>query len=284
MFEDAFKLKITPAGLEKDAATQYTSAVRAVLYKIHQSQSGKALLGSIRFHGFVVDIIPYPDEEGDACGADVEPNYDQVTTIVMPTVRYTPGKFTKGGSCAHLPGKGWTESILFHELVHALRDISQSKRRDYTGVVMTGGLYRYDTFEEFIAVLCEDIYTSERGNPHMLLGDHRGITPLDPELADSFKFFASGSRTYRFVARFCQENPGFSKLMSQVRASFNPLAAYYKDPQKALRYSSQPSAHERDADGVWGKMFERKRERTLPPGGPPNVPAPRPYGAPIRRP
>jgi hypothetical protein len=179
-------------------------------------------------------------------------------------VRYSPEKFAKGGTCAHLPGRGWTESILFHELVHAMRDISQSKRRDYKGVVMTGGLYRYDNFEEFTAVLSEDIYVSERGNPHTLLGDHRGIKPLAPELSGSFKFFASSANTFRFVQRFCKENPGFTKLLSQVRAKFNPLAAYYTDPKKALSYSYQRSAYERDADGVWGKMFERPRSVTLP--------------------
>jgi len=282
MLEIAFKLKIRPDGLEKDAASVYVAAVRSVLDKIYQSASGKALLRSIRFHGYVVNIIPYPG--GDVCGADVDGDYDAATGIVMPTVRYTPGNFAKGGSCSHLPGRGWAESILFHELVHALRDIAQGKRRVYTGIVMSGGLYRYDNFEEFIAVLCEDIYVSERNNPHTLLGDHRGIAPLDPALADSFKFFATGSQTFRFVERFCKENPGFTKLMSQVRADFNPLAAYYKDPKKALSYSNSTAAHERDADGVWGKLFERPRSPALPPGGPPNLPPPRPGSVPIRRP
>lgn len=282
MWEDPFKLKIKPDGLDKNAATTYVQAVRSALYRIYQSDSGKALLRSIRYHGYIVNIIPYPGH--DICGADVDGNYDAATGIVMPTVRYTPGMFSKGGSCSHLPGRGWTESILLHELVHALRIISRTRRRDYTGVVMTGGLYRYDNFEEFIAVLCEDIYVSERGKPHALLGDHRGITPLAAELTGSFKFFASGSMTFRFVERFCKENPGFTKALSQVRARFNPLAAYYNDREKALSYSQQTSAHERDADGVEGKLFEKTRSPTLPPGGPPNLPPPRRYGVPIRRP
>ncbi|TWT00701.1 hypothetical protein [Reyranella sp. CPCC 100927] len=282
MFEDAFKLKIRPDGLEKAAARTYVTAVRDVLEKIHRTACGKALLQSIRFHGYVVNIIPYPG--ADVCGADVDGDYDAATGIVMPTVRYTPGNFAKGGSCSHLPGRGWAESILFHELVHALRDIAQGKRRVYKGVVMTGGLHRYDTFEEFIAVLCEDIYVSERGNPHRLLGDHRGIAPLDPALADSFRFFATGSQTFRFVERFCRENPGFTKMLSRVPARFNPIAAYYKDPRKAQSFSNSPAAHERDADGVWGKLFERERSPTLPTGSPANLPPPRPASTPIRRP
>ncbi|MCW5746901.1 MAG: hypothetical protein KIT36_11975 [Alphaproteobacteria bacterium] len=263
MFEDAFKLKIVPEGLEKDAAKTYVPGVRSALYKIYLSASGKALLSSIRYHGYVVTIIPYLDS--DICGADVVPDYDQNSGIVMPTVRYSPDKFRVGGTCTHLPGRGWGESIFFHELVHALRDISQSKRRDYKGVVMSGGLYRYDNFEEFIAVLCEDIYVSERGNPHALLGDHRGIKPLAPELTGSFKFFASSAMTFRYVDRFCKENPGFTKALSQVRARFNPLAAYYQDRAKALSYSSQTSAYERDAAGFEGHFFERPRSPTLPP-------------------
>ncbi len=264
MFEETFGLKIMPTRLEGAAASAYAPAVRGVLLKIHAAAAGKVLLRSINYWGFTVRIVPYLGD--DPCGADVIPEYNPDTGFISPRVRYSPDKYHRSGSCPQLAGTEWPEVILFHELVHAFRMISQSLRRNYTHAQMTGGLYRYTDLEEFVAVLSENVLRSERGNP--LRADHHTTNVLSPQLSDSFGFFASSAQTFRFVERFCKENPGFTKALSQVRSRFNPLAAYYKDRQKALEQSYRAASIQRDAAGFEQDFFEkmaRGRSPVLPP-------------------
>jgi hypothetical protein len=47
--------------------------------------------------------------------------------------------------------------------------------------------------------------------------------------------------------------------MAGVRASFNPLAAYYSDPAKAEKMSSTPLAEQRDSAGFQRQADDYER-------------------------
>ena len=72
----------------------------------------------------------------------------------------------------------YPDEILFHELVHALRGTSAQ----YMSLIpLSGGLKRYDSREEFIAVLATNIYISDPSNRSKtgLRRDHIQYTPLE---------------------------------------------------------------------------------------------------------
>jgi hypothetical protein len=69
------------------------------------------------------------------------------------------------------------------------------------------------------------------------------------------------------VERFCRENPAFTKNLAQVKASFNPIAAFYQDPMQAWIYANAEASESRDALGpdAWDTYSElRKYSETSP--------------------
>lgn len=264
MGEQYYNLKIVPKGLTGAEARAYESGVRTYLSRIEGTASGQVLLNSIRYWHINVPISPY-DHSSGPCNATVANEPDPVSGIVYPTVLYSPTTFARGSSCSQaLAEMGQTaaqlpQEVLFHELVHAFRVISMSARPKpiYTYDPSKGGLHRYDNDEEFIAVLLTNIYISDPSNRNKstLRADHTTGYTLQKELAGSFEFFRSGSSTFRVVDKFCKQNPGLTGAMAKVAAPFNPLAAFYKDRDKALHYSTHPHAHERDAAGYEEQFF-----------------------------
>ena len=80
-------------------------------------------------------------------------------------------------------------------------------------------------------------------------------------MAKSFTFFRSSVSTYRLVERFCKENPAFTKNLAEVKAAFNPIAAYYKEPIQAWIYANSQASETRDAVGpdawdMYGEMLK----------------------------
>jgi hypothetical protein len=229
---------------------KYISDVRADLREIFCTPVGNILFRAIRHWAVTIKITPYDGSEG-RCNAFEEVDHITDAGVIWPRVRYSPDTFGAEGPCVELSKPGQRAATLFHELVHAFRAISTSSHKKYTYPLLSGGLFRYDNYEEFVAVLLTNIYVSGPGNPHpmALSADHRAMVKMPPELANSFKFFASGSSTFYYVDRFCKENPWLTRAISKVPARFNPLAAYYTDPHRAAGYSQGRFAHERDADG-----------------------------------
>ncbi len=259
-FEKKYGLNIVPAGLAGGQATSYEHNVRKHLSWIDGTKVGRLLLKAIAWHvrnnpgnlaGGVMTIQPYT---GADCNATVNNATSTGTGWSQPTVSYSPGVFNHGGACHVQLKKAATnrglypDEILFHELVHGLRGAAARFR----GLPVSGGLTRYNGTEEFIAVLTTNIYVSDpsNGSKTGLRRDHTGFTKLEPELSGSMEFFRSSKNAFTLVDQFCKENPALTKWISEVKAPFNPLAAYYGDKAKAQRNSNSALALVRDADWI----------------------------------
>lgn len=226
---------------------QFLSGVRTELERILSSQAGQDLAASLRFHAKKIVLIPYPDGEGNAqewwTGKSAEENNS--------IVRFTPAR-GRAPSAAEMRDKQpatLSHEMLFHELVHSLRRISGKMR--YWGLKGTG-LTSQGNIEEFIAILVTNIFISDVTN-HYKTGLRQGWyghSPLEPELADSYGFFALGTKAFNLTATFCDDNPGFTKMLSRVAAHFNPIAAYYKNRRKAFDVAANGDAESAFAEAV----------------------------------
>jgi Effector protein len=254
-------IRINPAAVDWVKTTyrsrkEYEAAVRRVLSNIGSVQGGRILLDSIRQeaakHNVPLVIMPF-DAAQDRCNADVV-SVDSRNGSTGAIVEYSPDMWNRRTSaCARFLSDNTKnraqlpDEVLFHELVHGLRTVAQI----YKMPKLSGGLYRYDNFEEFCAVLATNIYISDRTKrvKSGLRADHDTGNNLDPRLAGSVQFFQSAGNTFYWVSRFCTENPVFTKAMAEVKADFNPLWAYYHEPDKARKMSSMPLAGQRDSAG-----------------------------------
>jgi hypothetical protein len=223
--EDQWGIEIVPNGLNGGLAVAYTARVRHILAGIAGAQSGRALLSSLRYWRGRSDLGILPFTRDNACGAEVtSAGADEPVVAVY----FSPDNHQRRHVCK---GAGRSaDSILYHELVHALRRAS----RKHAKRALEGVLSPYTDNEEFYAVLATNVYLSELRQP--LCAAHNSLT-LEKELSSSFKFFASGHRIFGLIDRFCQDNSGFTRTLAAVRTPFNPFAAYYQDKNRAMMLS-----------------------------------------------
>lgn len=62
--------------------------------------------------------------------------------------------------------------------------------------------------------------------------------PLEPEFAESSRFFTRGIKAFNLISTFCDDNPSFTIMLSGAQANFNPIAAYYKNRRKAFEMAA----------------------------------------------
>lgn len=269
---EAYGFKIVPVDLEGARARAYEIGVRTHMSLIEQTACGKILFNSIRFWKIPIVISPYDGSEGPCNSTVTIDHYDEVSGILYPRVLYSPATMGREGPCwkflvkTNQTNASLPHEVLFHELVHAFRSVTKSSHKQYTYKESKGGLHRYDNDEEFIAVLVTNIYISDPSNRNKtgLRADHQTGYALQNDMAGSFEFFRSSAATFWLIQKFCKENPGLTAALAKVPAKFNPLAAYYTDPEKARRISAQPAVHERDANGYEEQFFERMKRKRNP--------------------
>jgi hypothetical protein len=242
-----YKITINPQGLVGKAANNYVSKVREHLNWIYRTRTGIILLNSIKFHGLSVEIRPYTVGDCNAVGGG-----EIVGGALRGFVSYSPDTFSLHGACSatkSVPNRGlfWDE-ILFHELVHVFRNVSQKWNQPPLGF----GLHHYTDNEEFIAVLVTNIYISDRTNKIKsgLRADHDTFNPLSTDFDEPFEIFSSSTQVFSLVEQFCRDNPGFTiRVANDVAdAAFNPLADYYAAPDLAREKSR--NAVKRDVVGL----------------------------------
>jgi hypothetical protein len=231
---------INPFGLTGAEATKYVRDVHEHLRWVHRTKSGRMLLNVIRRPEFPIEIRPYPDAKCNAFGGKHRPNSSSPWTGL---IKYTPFTFSHGGSCANtMPttenrGRLWDE-ILFHELVHVFR--SATGKWDTTPA-LSFNMRQYDDNEEFIAVLCTNIYVSDRTNKIKsgLRAGHQGFKPMSADDAARFGLFASSAKAFSLVKAFCEQNPIFTKALSEKLGDvvYNPIADYYRYPEVCEAFS-----------------------------------------------
>jgi hypothetical protein len=224
---------INPLGIADAAARKYVSEVHEHLRWIHRTTSGRTLLNVIRRPTYPVEIRPYPGADCNARGGGEQKVAGGPWTGF---VEYSPSTFSNTGACSALPtaenrGRLWDE-ILFHELVHVFRNATGKWN---PGSVLSYGMRHYDDNEEFIAVLCTNIYVSDRTNKIKtgLRAGHRGYAAMDPADAMRFGLFASSKNAFALVKKFCDDNPIFTKALSDRLPDipYNPIADYYRFPR-----------------------------------------------------
>jgi hypothetical protein len=229
-----YGISINPVGLAGSAASNYRTQVREHLTWISRTKVGSSLLNSIRFHRVPVDIQPYTAGDCNSVGGS-----QVVGGVTRGIVRYSPNTFSLHGACSATqsnPNRGlfWDE-ILFHELVHVLRAVSGkwSKRP------LRGGLHRYDDTEEFYAVMITNIYISDPTNRIKtgLRANHQGFSELDAAYSGPFGLYSASTIVFDLVKQFVNDNHGFSTMVANSKADFNPIADYYASPDRAAELS-----------------------------------------------
>jgi len=244
MIEDQFNIKILPiwsdsrgdgANAEKLRNDEYIRSIRFQLSKILVSRCGRALANSLRYHQKTIWLMPYEGNDGNAQERSFKGDSE---------VLYTPQ--TGASCCSRKKGANLPHEILFHELVHSLRTVSGQMPQHQ----VFNKLKPYHTNEEFIAILVTNIFISDVTNPgkSSLRNDHTSHAVLDPELTGSYRFFLLGTTTFNLIANFCDQNRGFTAMLGNVPARFNPIAAYHRNRRKAFEMAAR-------GDAEW--VFER---------------------------
>lgn len=264
--EEWHNLELDPFELANASAKPPTTPkvwkeeVRDTIRALELNEVGLLLLRSIKRSGGWVIVRPYwwiadpAVGSPDAQGAQALPiRRTSGQRIYLSMVKFSAslyGRRTPCEVCARKQGEALKEphEVLFHELVHALRMVNGTRLPE-GGESLGGGLRAHNNVEEFIAILVTNIYAS-RGRKTTLRGGHFvGSPDLPDELEGSFNFFKMGSKAFPLVRDFCEADKFFCEKLSKVEAPFNPIKAFFNDPNKARSLSESARAKDRDARG-----------------------------------
>jgi len=205
----------------------------AAFRKVASTASGLALLQAFQSTLKRTIVEPLNGSECNAHGSAVH-------EFVGPReywakVKFDPHTYMSGSECYRKRSGAnprynhgaLPDEVLFHELSHALRGILSPRHPDE----LTGGLKRYGSVEEFYAVVLTNIYISDATNGHSsgLRADHNHGFPLEKELSGSFTFYESSPQTFPLINQLVKENLDFCRKLAAIKASFNPLAAYFQN-------------------------------------------------------
>jgi Effector protein len=235
-----YNFSINPVGLTGTLSARYVSQVHEHLRWIHRTTSGRILLNCIRSPKFPVEIRPYPTAECNATGgSEQKPGTLKITGMV----EYSPHAFSHAGSCRLEPAgedRGRLgDEMLFHELVHVFR--TATGKWNPKPERLTLSMLQYDDNEEFLAVLCTNIYVSDRTNRIKtgLRAGHVNFSAMSPEDAMRFGLFASSQAAFGLIKDFCNDNPIFTKILSDQLPDlvYHPIADFYRFPKICEAFS-----------------------------------------------
>ena len=253
-----YGIAIEQRGLTGHEKQNYASVVRMHLEWIESTDVGSLLLRAIArevLNAAPASLVRFtePVKPGEPSrGVLIRPylggecNAQQLNAQLW----YTP---YLQGPCGHIwanitENRGaYPHEILFHEMVHALRDAAGHGK---SLAQLTDGLKGYGDAEELFAVVTANIYmsdpTNKRSDKLGMRKDH-GLGTLEAHLADSFGFYKSSRDAFRLMKQFCTEDAWFTSQLAKTKANFNPVAAYYDDPAEAEKNSNSFTAKVRDA-------------------------------------
>lgn len=237
-------------------APDYNQTVYGVFAAVEGNQVGRAIISRIRNSKRELTIAPYTEggcnaktraedakasapvgvwknapkearwykgHDDDPRTRSVDERYDVVKrsrgtgTGSDVTILFTPGIYgasgCHGGTFGSMP-----DEVLFHELVHGLRQIQGKYNQIPTGDSFTG----YGNEEEFLAIVATNVYISAKGGTQ-LRGGHDGHYALRPPLDTSTGFLADADNLrlmniYRLIWA-----DAFLDLSNVVGAKFNPF-------------------------------------------------------------
>ena len=188
----------------------YETEVALLLEVMSHNTVGAALLWGLSTHGLSVMITPYVHL---VCNAGAGG---------LPTgayVQFTPSIFSTSSplGCNHANSAGADPGeILFHELVHALRNTARKWRQGSIGGIAPS----YENDEEFIALMLTNIYISERHRP--LRRDIRGFVPL----AQTSESTVKSAAKITLIEVVKRDHPEMFRRITRSSAKYNPLKLY----------------------------------------------------------
>jgi hypothetical protein len=245
----------------------WTEEIRTTIRTLEVSEVGLLLLRSIRASGNWAIVRPYWWPASELAGTPREraARTDPIKKVNAPRVYMAMVMFSPSLYGSRTPREAGqrrkqretlkeSHEVLFHELVHVLRMVS-GKRLPEGGESLGGGLSAHNSVEEFIAVLVTNIYASRNRKTTLRGGHFVGSPNLPDEFEGSFTFFKMGAKTFPVIRDFCADNKVFCEKLSKVEAPFNPIKAFFDDPDKARSLSESARAKARDARGDTYKML-----------------------------
>lgn len=255
-----YLMDIRPNWVNEEQGKNWETAVRALFQYNLSVRTGQILFSGIRFHGKWVVIEPYDFTQGDCNAyADNRVGATRDGKGYGAKVSFSPHLYQPSCSCAFKSpnnAAGAANEILFHELVHAFRVVSGKLRQDpatgqWNMIPATGGLRRFDVNEEFYAIVLTNIFITDPTNRRRTSQrrDHADHSPQDPDFETSLGFFETSTNTFDLIQKFCTDHRGLAPALAKVPATFNPIAAYLKDPAEARRRSRTAKAIIRDVNG-----------------------------------
>jgi len=141
-------------------------------------------------------------------------------------VYFTPGEWGGKSGCFGGARGALPDEVLFHEMVHALRDMQGLSNP----IPTTGRNASYHNEEEFLAIVVTNIYMSARGSTQ-LIADHFSHATLWPPLNTSKGFVDdAGNRTLLDHHRYAWK-PTFDELAKLKVPAFNPFRELNNRPQ-----------------------------------------------------
>jgi hypothetical protein len=174
----------------RDAKTRaYEDRVHVIVNAIAHTNIGKCLLKTLhdtRNPDAGVWIMPRASTE-DYCNARTGNYYGYTngkpTSYKGSRIQYSPERYDLD-DCGWYPGMR-PEEVLFHEMVHASRDLNN-------GVTDDTPLELMDDYEEFLALVVTNMFRSERGAKKL----HRNYILKELVSQEEAELFLSSKRQY----------------------------------------------------------------------------------------
>lgn len=233
---------------------QYESRVVLILQRIRSTRTGRALLDSISKPITIIPTFDPTVRNATAGSSDILKSapkgarlhfhdtgnrvveYDEAGEVVLlatgegstSTIRFTPDTWTVGSPVYpkyHVTHRDGSEiikaghsvdEILFHELVHAVRQ-GHGRSRFYTSMGDD-----FDNEEEFCATLLANIYSSELGNG--LRPSHRMFEAMPKADGAPTVFY---DRYSKEIARCVMDIPQLSQRIRDIDCPFNPIREHF---------------------------------------------------------
>ncbi len=220
------------------------------LAKIASTKSGMVLLNAFQASQKWTRISPMFANTCNAGTSGLRSKDDTTARYFLAEVTFEPYMYMSGSACykhKHLtqrsPGAK-PDEVLFHELVHAYRQLSLLNNEKPLG----GGLTLYENDEDFFAVMVTNIYITDFTNKSGTAprADHHHYRPLAKGLSHSFTFYQSSEQVLPLMDRFVKECGVLAAGLSKVPAHLNPLTAYFQNYHEVKALSKSALAKQRD--------------------------------------
>ena len=243
----------------EQARHDYLKDIQKHLLRLKHFRTARAVLDEIRTRHHFVLINPYRPWDEDDHNASAEPFHRADAAPLGMTVLDSDGDETFVGDTPVIgTGKGsnvrvwytpamWADrsrgpasapdEVLLHELIHASRQVSGVSRRR--------SVRKYDNEEEFIGIMIDNIYLSEK-NQRVFRGTHESDDDGNHDILRNPRRFLDNSQhlnipPYRAIELLRMRQPKLYVALAAIgpgpgpgHANFNPIRDWEKQRNNVL--------------------------------------------------